>query len=75
MTSFLQTSFYIHLNFVEMVALLRILSILHIAVCMQVQWLAGNTDNLSEYSVGAISMGSTVDMLENLLKKYATMDL
>jgi hypothetical protein len=52
-----------------MVALPCILSILHIAVCMQVKWLAGNTENLAEYSVGTISMGSTVDMLEDLFKK------
>jgi hypothetical protein len=52
-----------------MVALLRILSILHIAVCMPVQWLAGNTENLAEYSFGAISMGRTVDMLEDTFNK------
>jgi hypothetical protein len=42
----LQTSLYIHLCSVEMVALLSILTILYIAVCMPVRWLAGNTENL-----------------------------
>ena len=65
----LQTSFYITLRLVEMVALLRVLSILHIAVCMPVRWLAGNTENLAQYDFGAVSMGRTLDMLEDAFVK------
>ena len=39
----LQPSLYITLRSVEMVVLLQVLSILHIAMCMPVRWLAGNT--------------------------------
>ena len=46
-----------------MVALLRVLSILHIAVCMPEIWLAGNTEHLAQYIFGTVSMGRTVDML------------
>jgi hypothetical protein len=71
----LQTSLYITLQSVEMVALLQVLSILHIAVCMPVRWLAGNTENLAEYNVGAVSMGCTVDMLEDAFTKISVSGL
>jgi hypothetical protein len=68
----LQTSLYITLRSVEMVALLRVLSILHIAVCMPVRWLAGNTENLAQYDFGAVSMGRTLDMLEDAFIKISS---
>jgi hypothetical protein len=55
----LQTSLYITLHSVEMVALLQVLSILHIAVCMPVRWLARNTEHLAQYDFGSVSMGRT----------------
>jgi hypothetical protein len=68
----LQTSLYITLRSVEMVVLLRVLSILHIAVCMPVRWLAGNTENLAQYDFGAVSMGCTLDMLEDAFIKISS---
>jgi hypothetical protein len=56
----------------EMVALLQILSILHIAVCMPVRWLAGNTENLAQYNFEAVSMGCTVNMLEDAFTKISS---
>ena len=55
-----------------MVALLRVLSILHIAVCMPVRWLAGNTEHLAQYNFGAVSMGRTLDMLEDAFIKISS---
>jgi hypothetical protein len=59
---------------VEMVALLQVLSILHIAVsvCMPVRWLEGNTEHLAQYEFGAVSMGRTVDMLEEAFIKISS---
>ena len=68
----LQTSLYITLRLVELVALLRVLFILHIAVCMPVRWLAGNTENLAQYDFGAVSMGRTLDMLEDAFVKISS---
>ncbi len=68
----LQTSLYITLRSVEMVTLLQILSILLIAVCMPVRWLARNTENLAHYNFGAVSMGRTVDMLEDAFIKISS---
>ena len=52
--------------------LLQVLSILHIAVCMPVRWLAGNTENLAQYDFGAVSMGRTLDMLEDAFVKISS---
>jgi hypothetical protein len=68
----LQTSLYITLRSVEMVALLRVLSILYIAVCMPVRWLAGNTKHLAQYNFGAVSMGRTLDILEDAFIKISS---
>ena len=68
----LQTSLFITLCSVEMVALLQVLSILHIAVYMPVRGLAGNTENLVEYDFGAVSMGRTIDMLEDAFTKISS---
>ena len=68
----LQTSLYITLRSVEMVALLQVYSILHIAVCMPVRWLGGNMENLAAYDFGAVFMGCTVDMLEDAFTKISS---
>ena len=68
----LQTSLFITLCSVEMVALLRALSILHIAVCMPVRWLAGNMEHLAQNNFGAVSMGRTLDMLEDAFIKVSS---
>ena len=60
----LQTKLYIMLKSSEVVALLRVLSILHIAICMPTRWLAGKTHELSEYSFGYYDMGEALDAME-----------
>ena len=55
-----------------MVALLRVLSILYIAVCMRVRWLARNTEHRAQYNFGAVLMGCTLDMLEDALIKISS---
>ena len=48
----LATNLYIYLRSVEVVALFRVLSILHILICMPVRWLASKTAELSDYDFG-----------------------
>ena len=47
--SLLQRNLFIVLGSVEMIALARLLSIIHISVCMPFRWLAGKTHRLKEY--------------------------
>eukprot|EP00956_Cyclotella_meneghiniana_P019144 scaffold32561_cov32-Cyclotella_meneghiniana.AAC.5 len=60
----LATNLHIYLRSVEMVALLRVMSILHISICMPVRWLAGKTAELSDYDFGHCDMGKALDTLE-----------
>lgn len=46
------------------VALLRVLSILHIAICVPTRWLAGKTHELKEYNFGYYDMGKALDLME-----------
>ena len=54
-----------------MVALCRVLAILHFKICMPMQWLAGNTDSLGlcGYDWSSCSMGKANDALHNALVK------
>jgi hypothetical protein len=61
----LATNLYIYLRSVEVVSLLRVLSILHILICMPVRWLAGQTAELSDYDFGHYDMGKALDTLED----------
>jgi len=41
---------------------------------MPVRWLAGNTEHLAQYDFGAVSMGRTLDMLEDAFIKISSDD-
>ena len=60
----LATKLYIMLRSVEVVALLRVLSILHLAVCMPTRWLAGKTHELADYDFGYYDMGKVLTCME-----------
>jgi hypothetical protein len=49
----------------EMIAQLRVASILHLAVVIPMRWLAGNTHKLSEYGWGERYMGRAITLLHD----------
>ena len=59
----LSTKLFIMLCSSEVIAMLRVLSILHISVCLPTRWLAGNTQNLANYDFGYYDMGSAQDLM------------
>ena len=63
----LQRSLFTVLRSSEMIALLRVLSIVHIAITLPTRWLAGNTEDLSEFEFGVLDMGIVVDLLEKAM--------
>ena len=52
------------LRSIKMIAFLRVISILHIVVCMPLKWLAGNYGNLSQHNFGVADMASVVDIMD-----------
>ena len=48
--SILQQNLFVALTSTEMIALVRLLSILHISVCMPIRWLAGKIHDLKEHN-------------------------
>ena len=67
----LQKSLFITLQSVEIIALLRVLSILHISVCLQTRWLSGNVEDLAKWDFGVLDMGDVVDTLEAAMEEIA----
>ena len=61
----LQRSLFILLGSMEMIAQLRVASILHLAVVIPMRWLAGNTHKLVEYGWGERSMGRAIALLHD----------
>ncbi len=61
----LQHSLFIVLGLMEMIAQLRVASILHLAVVIPMRWLAGNTHKLSEYGWGEHSMVRAITLLHD----------
>ena len=61
----LQENLFIVLTSVEMVALSRVMAILHFKVCMPLRWLAGNTHFIGQqgYDWSARSMGKAIDAM------------
>ena len=59
----LQQNLFIILSSVDMIAVSRFFSILHVAVCIPFRWLTGNTHKLAEHNWGARSMGRGVDII------------
>jgi hypothetical protein len=65
--SIFQQNLFIALTSLEMITLSRLLSILHISVCMPFCWLAGKTHKLKDHGKdhgwGAMSMSCVIDTL------------
>ena len=59
----LQENLFIVLSSLEMIAVSRLFSILHVAIVIPFRWLAGNTHKLAHRKWGARSMGRAVDIL------------
>jgi hypothetical protein len=59
----LQHSLFIVLGSMEMIAQLRVASILHLAVVLPMRWFAWNIHRLSEYCWGECSMGRAITLL------------
>ena len=47
-----------------MVSLLRVLSILHIYLCLPLRWLSGNYGDLGKYSFGVVDIPKAVDLMD-----------
>ena len=56
---------------VEILALLRVLSITHIAICMPHRWLAGNCPKFEKHQFGVADMCEAVDLMEDAFKAIA----
>jgi hypothetical protein len=61
----LQCLLFIVLGSMEMIAQLRVASILHLAVVIPMRWLAGNTHKLFGYRWGERSMGRAIALLHD----------
>ena len=61
----LQRSLFIVLGSMEMIAQLRVASILHLAVVLPMRWLTGNSHTLSEYGWGERLMGRALTLLQD----------
>jgi hypothetical protein len=61
----LQRSLIIVLGCMEMIAQLRVASILHLGVVLPMRQLAGNTHKLAEYGWGERSMGRAITLLHD----------
>ena len=59
----LQENLFIVLSSLEMIAVSRFFSILHVSLVIPCRWLAGNTYKLAKDKWGARSMGRAVDIL------------
>ena len=66
--SVLQMNLFVAMKSSEILALVRLLAILHLSVCMPHRWLAGNTHKLRKHNWGPMSMGRVIDTLEKKWK-------
>ena len=60
----LERNLFMMLRSTEVMSFLRVLSILHISVCMPMRWLAGNCGDLTQYNFGVAEMGTVVDIMD-----------
>ena len=60
----LEHNLFMLLRSIKMIAFLRVLSIIHIAICMPLRCLAGNCGDLSQHNFGLSDMASVVDIIE-----------
>ena len=63
----LERNLFILLRSVNTIAFLRVLPILHIAVCMLLPWLSGNCGDLYQHNFGVSFMVSVVDIIDKAL--------
>jgi hypothetical protein len=61
--SILQKNLFVVLTSSEMIALVRLLSILHLSICMPFRYLAGKSHEFKQYGWGAADMGQVLDTL------------
>ena len=69
--SILEENFFVALTSKEMIVRVRLLSILHISMCVPIHWLAGKTHELEAHSWGPISMVPVLDTLEKKMKQMS----
>ena len=62
-SNILQENLFIVLSSLEMIAVSRFFSILHVSIVIPCRWLAGNSHKLAHRKWGARSMGRVVDIL------------
>ena len=67
----LHKSLFMMLQSVEIIALLLVLSILHISICLQTNWLSGNVEEIAEWDFGVLDMGDVVDTLKVAMEEIA----
>ena len=65
----LERNLFMLLRSVEMISFLRVLSILHISICMPLRWLAGNCGSLAEHKFGVANMATVVDIVDKAFAK------
>ncbi len=70
--SILLKHLFIVLQSVEMIAMLHVLSILHVAITIPHRWLSGKCGSLAKYDFGLYDMGLTVDLMEAGFEKIST---
>ena len=51
--------------------MLRVLSIVHVAITLPTRWLAGKTQDLAKYDWGVAGMGVCVDLMEKAFQQVA----
>ena len=61
--SILQKNLFVVLTSSKMIALVRLLSILHLSICMPFRYLAGKSHEIKQYGWGAADMGRVLDTL------------
>jgi hypothetical protein len=67
----LQCKLFSVLGSTEMVTLLCVLSILHIAICLPTRWLAGNSTDLGNYDFIYYDIGKLLDIMENWFEEIS----
>ena len=68
-TNILQQNMFNILTSIEMIAIYRFFTIIHVGTCMQFRWLTGNTHKLAHQNWSARSMGSAIDILHTACNK------
>jgi hypothetical protein len=63
--SILQKDLFVVLTSSKMIALVRLLSILHLSICMPFRYLARKSHEFKQYGWGSADMGRVLDTLYN----------